>query len=61
MKDRRWIDRNTLIDLLKQIPVDAVVTISERRNLVFRNDRSTGYIDFEAELVESLPDREEGL
>lgn len=53
-----WIERNVLIELLKQVPIDAQLAVNNRGNLVWHNDKMSGFIDIEDELVETLPDRE---
>lgn len=55
--NRHWISRNTLIELLKELPWDAELAMSINGNLVWWTDKCTGHIDFESQSVESIPDR----
>jgi hypothetical protein len=54
-----WIDRNRLVQLLQEVPANARLACNMRGNLVWMTDKLTGYVDFEEELVEAIPDHGE--
>ncbi len=56
MEKTRWIDRDRLIELLREVPFGARLAINSNGNLTFQTDRATGYVDLEDELVETIPD-----
>jgi hypothetical protein len=56
LNKRQWIGRNTLIELLKDVPAEAQIAVSRNGNLTFYTDKVSGYIDFTEECVETVPD-----
>jgi hypothetical protein len=46
------------MELLQEVPQDAVLRTSPNGNLTFMTDTMTGYIDLAEEIVEALPDHE---